>query len=262
METLIPSFKVISGPPPRDARPGEPVALDIEMYGQRKPLHLPTGRFACMSVYLGGDEVYQVYDLHGMREALNRMRPGLWCLQNSLYDLRHLRRFAPVPEVPVWDTLLVSLHLSAGLYKLHGLPELSRRELGVKMEKVVRNEFEKATEMTPEMKQYAAEDAWATRHIALRQMDVKAKGIVSFTPYDEITSKAIWAVLDMRKVRFDKDAFIGLAKTFGDQGRTLQAQLGINVNSTIEARAFAGSILGREMDSTAAAILDPIIGSY
>jgi DNA polymerase-1 len=132
------------------------------------------------------------------------------------------------------------------------------------MEKEVRDDFSKVKvmEMSPEMKQYAGFDALVTWLIGKKQIEQRGQGNLSFVPYDEVTSKAIWAVLDMQKVRFDKDAFVGLAKRFGDEGRALQEKLGINVNSPDQARGLVSSILGREVDTTSATLLDPIIGDF
>jgi DNA polymerase-1 len=252
-------MNLIRGVPPREAREGELVALDIEMYGQTEPLHLPTGRLACLSVAMG-DDVWQVYDLQRFRETIKRMRKGMWCLHNAIYDIRQMKRYADIPIVSLWDTYLVERHLYAGYFTTtYGLIDLARRYLNIQMDKEVRNLFSEASEMTPEMEQYAATDAWVTLRIAEKQMEQKRLGI-DFRSYDLVNAPAIWAIEAMDPVRVDPDGWMALAQRLGDEGRELQATLPCNVNSPAQVKAFVQSILGREIKKTDRETLELLAG--
>ena len=108
---------------PREAKDGEWVSIDIEMYGQEKArLHRPHGVFACISISYGARETYLVEDVQDMRESLRRIRRGQWVLQNAAYDIRQLRRFVDIPQRPVWDTMLVEQGLGNHLPQVVHVP--------------------------------------------------------------------------------------------------------------------------------------------
>jgi len=249
----------IRGVPPREARDGELVALDIEMFGQTLPLHLPTGRLACLSVAMG-DDVWQVYDLQRFRETIKRIRKGHWVFHNAIYDIRQMKRYGEIPIVPVWDTYLVERHLYAGYFTAtYGLADLARRYLNIVMDKEARSLFSEATEMTPEMEEYAAKDALITLRIAEKQMEIRKSG-VDFRSYDVVNAPAIWAIEAMEPVRVDPDGWMALARRLGDEGRQLQAGLPVNVNSPTQVKAYVQSLLGREIRNTSRETLELLAG--
>ncbi len=113
---------------PPEAKDGELVSIDIEMFGQtRARLHRPHGQFACISISFGRGETYQVYLQSELRETLHRLRRGQWILHNSLYDIRQLRRFIDIPQRPIHDTFLIEKALFGGWYLGFALGDLSRR---------------------------------------------------------------------------------------------------------------------------------------
>ena len=146
---------------PREAKEGELVAIDIEMYGQdRSRLHRPHGSFACISISFGPRETYLVEDLPDMRRSLRRIQRGEWVLQNAAYDIRQLRAFVDIPQRPVWDTMLVEQGLFSGWYEDFALEHLARRWLNLILPKDERSNFGKRSTMTEEMRRYAARDAY------------------------------------------------------------------------------------------------------
>lgn len=163
-------------------------------------------------------------------------------------------------ERPIWDIYLVERHLYAGYFtKTYSLKDMARRYLDATLDKETRDAFSDGSEMTQELAQYAAMDAWATAKIAERQMELEHS--LNFDSYHMVNEPVIWAVLDMPPVRVDKDKWVSLAKHLGDEGRKLQATLGdINVNSPVQVRAFAQSLVGRDIKDTTKETLEGLAG--
>src|SRR3990172_486813 len=115
---------------PRPAKNGELVSLDLEIFQQDvTKLHRPGGHFACLSIgYLDGT-VYVVQDQKDVPATLDRIQNGHFCIQNSLYDLRQLRRGAKIKPRPIWDTMICKQDLFGGWYSRFDLANLTRRWL-------------------------------------------------------------------------------------------------------------------------------------
>lgn len=217
---------------PRPAKPHELVGLDIEIYKMSAPrLHRPTGTFACLSIAFEDGSVYQIYELSELREALKRVSKGLWVFQNALFDVRHLRRWADVPERFIWDTMVVEQDLFGGLYEGFSLADLTRRWLGKQMPKEVRNEFSVRDSMTKEMEQYAARDAHDMVKVARHQMNYIEREHEPIPHYTGIDEPAIWAILEMGPVHVDVDRWLAHAKRCEKKGEKLEIELGFNVKS-------------------------------
>src|SRR3990167_3042074 len=224
-------MKLIPGLP-REAKENEWVGIDTEFFGQTKELlHRPHGQMACISIAFGPNEVYQLYEVSELRDALRRLRLGRWILQNASYDIRQLGRFVQIPRRPIWDTMLVEQGLFAGWYSSFGLDDLNRRWSGTKLSKDVRLSFANATRMTQEMKRYAARDAVATYRVAMAQMEYIERELVPMRHYHEIDEPVMWAILDMPPARIDTDGWLRLAEHHGRVGAELEEELGFNVFS-------------------------------
>ena len=156
---------------PRPPLPNESVALDLEIYKMGKRLHRPTGMFACLSIAYSANEVYQVYDLADLAKSMEILDGAQWVFHNSLFDLVHLRRWIRFNARPVWDTLLIEADIFGGYYDEFGLDDLTRRWLHRRLPKSTRELFGGTESMTPEMEQYAADDAVATIRIKDKQAD-------------------------------------------------------------------------------------------
>lgn len=220
---------LIPGLPTRDAEKDELVSLDVEMLRQPMPLHIPRGDFGCLSIGMGKD-VFQIYNTRDLPETLKRIWWGTWTMHNAIYDIRQLRRWVNITERPIWDTLLVEKHLFAGYYTItFGLEDLARRWLRERMNKSIRDKFSDHTEMTLEMKRYAAKDASCTLEIAKRQAELTKT--VSFRSYWEVNEPVLWALLDMPPVRLDTDRWIRISSEMKVKGEILVDQLGFNPNS-------------------------------
>ena len=246
---------------PREARPDELVSVDLEMFGMEK-LHRADGTFASMSIaYLDGD-AYLITDEKDIRPALDRIEQGLWVFQNSLFDLRILRRYTDVPQRFVHDTMIVEMDLFGGWFSRFSLDNLSRRWLSLYMDKEVRKQFEKAAALTPEMEEYAIQDAKVTVAIAEKQREYIYRELDGdFRWYTEIDMPAIWAVLDMQPVLVDVDAWLAYAEIKAVEALERQEALGFNVNSHAVVRRRIEEKLGRKIKNTnEKKTLTPLIG--
>lgn len=235
---------------PRKAKPNELVSIDIEMFEMTKP-HRADGEFAAMSIAYPNGDACLVTDEKAIPDVLDRLDSGLWVMQNALFDLRVLRRYTDVPQRFVHDTMLVEMDLFGGWYSRFDLQNLSRRWLGVFMSKEIRGEFEKAIELTPEMKQYAVNDAILTLQIAQKQRDyiyIELDG--QFPWYMDIDEPAIWAVLDMQPALVDEIAWGEYAEKKIVDAAARQEALGFNVNSHKIVKQHIEEALGRGIRNT------------
>ena len=248
---------------PRVAQPGEVVALDIEMFGQEeKKLHRPTGNFACLSVqFEGEDDVYQIYDTGELAQTFDNLKNGLWVLHNAIYDFRQLRRWEnkhlyPTETRPVYDTMLVEKVLWGGYYDSFRLNDLARRYLDILMEKETREQFELATEMTEEMKQYAALDVTVTLAVRRAQLALDR----DLTVYWEIDMPMIWVLLDMLPVHVDVEKWGAEALKFEELAKEVEGSLGVNVMSWVQVKEFLHKH-GIDVPSTGQEILEEYEGN-
>lgn len=252
---------------PPTVEKGVSVALDIEMFNQEdNRLHRPTGTFACLSICIAGQSVvYQIYKTEEIQEALRRLKDAkYWIFQNALYDLRQLRRWANIPEVMVWDTMLVERHLFGGYYDRFSLADLSRRWLGKRMDKEVRQEFTDSTEMTQEMIKYAAKDAVITGDIFQHQQNFIKEDDVDMRSY-WIDSNAIWAILDMKPIKVDVKRWMETAEKHQKEADYLEQEvLGFNSKSPAKVKKAINAMLpaGERIRSTSKAkVLEPFLAS-
>lgn len=229
---------------PRDIKKGQWVSLDTEFFGQNKDrLHRPHGTFACISIAVEGRaELYQLYDTRDLKKLFLSIKNAQWVFHNALYDIRQLRQFTAIEPRPIWDTMLVEQSMFGGYYQNFSLKDLVRRYLGIVMDKEVRGEFSEATEMSPDMKTYAAKDAVLTLRVARAQYD-RHYDAPGFKACADIDEPMIFPILDMKGTLIDANAWTKTTNEFQDTATKLQDELGINVNSqqqVLKACAAAG----------------------
>lgn len=245
---------------PRPAKKGELVSLDLEVFGQDQDrLHRPTGTFACISIAYS-DEVYQVYDVPDLKRAIKRISPGMWVAHNMLYDLLQLRRWCKVPQRQVWDTMLVERAMWGGYYNMFDLSALSRRYLGYALNKDIRSQFGEATEMTSKMKEYAAQDARATYDIVAHQQAHLDEIGDDLSCYWDIDELAIWSFADMQPSKIDVKGWLKMVEGFARRGQSIEEDLGINVYSHVQVKAYVKTELGIVVPNTnAKKTMEPLI---
>lgn len=231
-------MKILNQIPPQ-LNKGDLVALDVETFGQTKgKIHRPTGTFACLSICSDDKIVYQIYDQKQIPAALKAIDKATWVFHNCLYDLTQLRRFAKIQPRYIHDTMLMDQATNGGMFKTFSLGDLSRRHLNEYMEKDVRTNFETATEMTREMKQYNAKDALKTLKIAKIQVEKYSSepGLRAYVNEDE---PCIFPVLDMAGFPVDKVGWVELIREFQETANRLESELELNVMSAAQVKAYA-----------------------
>lgn len=231
-------MKIINSLPPVASKDAL-VCMDIETFGQQKgKIHRPTGKFACLSICIDGKDVYQIYDEKQMPAVLKAVNAGTWVFHNCLYDLTQMRRFAKIAPRYIHDTMLVDQSLYGGFYATFSLGDLCRRWLGEYMKKDERSNFETATEMTKDMKWYAANDALKTWHIAKKQMEYCDEEMRSRIYYN-IDEPCIFPILDMKGFPVDVEAWKSMIVTFQETADKLETKLGLNVMSAAQVKEYA-----------------------
>lgn len=243
-------MKIIKGLP-REAKEGELVALDVEVFGQTKPLHLPTGDFACLSIsFPKAGENYQFYDHHDIKEALERVDKGTWIFHNAMYDIAQLRRWTTIEERPVWDTMLMELGLFGGYYETFSLDALSRRYLGKGLKKDERERFGEVKKMDRRLEQYAIADSRATIQVMAEQDKyIKGEGLDPIWYWD-IDMPAMWAIMDFEPIKVDVDAWLRLADDMQVLGELADEELGFNSGSPKVTLVRLQEMTGRKIKNT------------
>jgi len=218
---------IVAGLPP-EAKSGQLVCMDVETFGQKKSrLHRPEGTFACLSIRLEhSEDTYQIYDQHDIKKVLSLVKKGTWIFHNSLYDLTQLRRFATIQPRFIWDTMLVDQSMWGGYYDSYSLRSLARRQLGIFMDKEIRNDFETATVMTPEMVEYAAADVDYALQIAVKQQEYRNS--IYFNAYINVDEPMIFPVLDMKPIKIDRPEWTRYVGELAMLAKETEARLGIN----------------------------------
>ncbi len=234
--------------------PDKITGIDTEYYQHEGKLHRPGGTFACLSSSDRGSLLTGQVATRTYLTSLKKRANGLITMHNSLYDVRQLMASGLWPngwEPAVWDTMLVEQGLFGGLYQLNSLADLSRRWLGIYLEKDTVSGFINGSKMTPEMKKYALLDATVTHDIAKEQreyVDETYGGDHSW--YWDIDLPAMWAVLAMPPVRIDVDGWLQHGRDLYDEGMEIQGQLGFNVKSVDDVKSALRSVGIRPGKST------------
>ena len=222
---------------PREARDGEWISLDLEMFSQQEGrLHRPHGSFACLSISFG-DESFLVEDVHDLQECFKRLQAGRWVFHNAAYDIRQLRALVDIKQRPVWDTMLMEAGLFSGWYDKFSLEDTYRRWTGNVISKELRDQFGKRSTLTDDMRNYAMKDASATLEVALAQDAYLSKETISSKHYWTVDEPCLWAVIDMPPAKIDVDGWLKLAEYHEATGLKIQGELGFNVYSHTQTKA-------------------------
>jgi len=210
------------------------VALDVELFNAEKHrLHRPTGKFACLTMCPDGENVYLITSEEMVNIALGRIDNCVWVFHNAQFDLQHLRRWATIPpRRKLWCTLIIDKLLWSGYYDRFKLSDLSRRYLDHFLDKEAVELFEKATELSEEMIQYAGGDVVDTyRNQQAQLAHVETRPDV-WKIWTEIDCPAHWAYLDFQGFRIDVDAWEELAIKNKAKYEELKATFPFNPNSS------------------------------
>ena len=240
------------------------VAIDTEFTGMNaKKLHRPTGTFASLQICIGED-VYIITDESKLVEAWERIKnAGTIVGHNLMFDIRHLRRYIPIQQRKVWCTMLMEQNLWGGYYAIgeFSLADCVRRYLNIKLDKSVRDMFEDATSLTPEMLKYSAEDVYYTLRVYEKQVEEITNRKCGIASYWEVDEPTLWAFLDLKPVKVNTRRWLELASEHEDKGKELEGELGINVNSVQQVKAFIQTQTGITLENAQAETLKALVAS-
>src|SRR3990167_8942382 len=234
------------------------LSLDVEIFGLKKGrFHKPEGVFASLALTNDGQKAYVLTDVKDLKDYFQHLLHDSDCgavLQNASFDIFHLRRWMDFPvRKRFWDTMLCDRILWGGYYEDYSLKGLTRRYLKAHMEKDVRSDFEKATELTDEMIYYNAVDAVATWRIAQEQMKLYKKSHKKV--WEEIDAPAMWAFLEFKGPMIDVEKWEGIAEKNEAIADGIAQEFGFNPRSPKQVKEDLSSI-GIKGESTGAEVLE------
>ncbi len=209
------------------------VAIDLEIFGMRKrKLHRPEGTFACLVISDGVDT--WLFDREDMiQDALDSVKDHRWIMHNSQFDLFHLRRWADVPErVPerLWDTMIIERLMFSGYYDGFSLADLARRYMDVVMDKKVRKEFEKATQLNGRLRKYTADDGMLTYKVYAHQHAawINSGRGENLGKLWALECETIFTALDFKGFKVDEVGWIAVADAYEEKRDTIRESVDFN----------------------------------
>lgn len=239
------------------------VALDTEWYRMDgNKLHRPTtGAFGCMTLCADPDEVYLIEGENTAFFALEAIQDCVWVIHNAKFDITQLRRIAQIAaRAKLIDTMLIEKLLWNGYYEGFALDDLSRRYLGIHLDKSVREQWKIATQMTAEMLDYSAKDASTLLRVWREQKKHITKQVMEV--YQKIDLPALWAILDFRGGALDVEGWKSLAEDNKFHAKRLEEMLDFNPRSTQQAVAKLRERGFRGLPDNKAETLEKFIQKY
>ena len=112
--------------------------------------------------------------------------------------------------------------------------------------------------MTPEMEDYAAQDAIATIQIFSEQANYLRQYHDDLRCYWEVDEPAVWAAMDMKPIRVDVDGWLLLAEENKATAERIKEELGFNPGSPVQTKKALKELLGRSPSDTRAETLKTI----
>lgn len=226
------------------------VSIDIELFGaEETKLHRPTGKFASIALTANGKDVYVVTDKEWLRDIAYTIKNCELVFQNAMFDIFQLRRWIKLPKrLKVWDTMLVDRVMFNGYYDAFNLRALTRRHLGLLMEKDALEQFKTATEMNREMIEYNARDTVAAWWIAQHQKKIIKEPELKV--WNEIDMPAMWAFLDFKGFRVDVKKWEETAIQNKAQAELLKSSFSFNPASWQQVKKYFKEQLKINLPST------------
>ncbi len=234
------------------------VGVDTELFGMEKSrLHRPdNGTFASLQVAIGED-IHIITDVNIVPVLMQRIDNCIWTMHNAKFDLTHIGRWADiVRRDKIWDTMLVDRILYGGYFEKFALADLVRRHLSILMEKEVREGFETATELTPELLEYSAKDPYYTLKVCNEQRKVIDTN--DFKVWREVDLPALWAIKDFKGFRLDVEKWTELAEENERLAQAYKETFEINPASPKQVKEKLLG-LGARVTSTGADVLEELI---
>lgn len=235
------------------------VALDLEIYQMNsRQLHRPSGEFACLTIS-DGETVWMVEKAADVEKALHRVNGCKWVFHNADFDLRHLRRWADVPERSMdkfHDTFLVEKLLWGGWYDSFGLRDLARRYLNLYLSKESRDLFPKSKEMTADMRTYAGRDPLVTWQIYQQQLPILEADKGSSYVWNNIDGPALWAFIDFAGITLNVRKW----KRLTEKWQAVQAEIaGKYLSTNLNAPGQVKQLLSRSKINVANTLAETLL---
>ena len=220
------------------------MALDTEFFGQDKwRLHRPHGKFACLTLcpvdtqtFKDPEDVYVITSPEMIDIALGRVDNTVWSFHNASYDITQLRAYAEILPRNIWDTQIIERILWSGHYDKFSLKDLARRYCDIVMDKEVRDEFRSATELTPKMIQYAADDCYDQARVTQEQYKKVLENPWAFKVWKGVDMPAFWAYQDFMGIRLDVEMWEQMSTKNSAIADELKSGFDFNPNSPIQVK--------------------------
>jgi len=152
--------------------------------------------------------------------------------------------------------MLVDRILYGGYFTNFALSDLVRRHLNILLEKEAREQFETATELTPELLEYSAKDPYYTLKVCNEQRKLVDKN--DFRVWREVDLPALWAIKDFKGFRLDVEKWTELAEKNGTLAQEYKETFELNPASPKQVKEKLLG-LGARIKSTSADVLEELI---
>lgn len=226
-------------------------SIDSEMFGQDKErLHIAHGEFACLTIALDNGKNYVVTKIELLSVVLDALKPLEWIIQNATYDIRQMRRFVQIDPRPIFDPMLVEKDLWGGYYLNFNLGSMVRRYLGLYVEKDKYEDIRTRTISNEVLYNYGVLDSVLALRVAQEQKKLLDENPVIKKVYETTDAPMIWVVLDMQPTKIDTQGWLELAAENESKGRSIEAEIGLNVYAYVKVKERIASELGLHLVNT------------
>jgi DNA polymerase I-like protein with 3'-5' exonuclease and polymerase domains len=207
------------------------VAIDTEFQKMNiKKMHRAHGQFALMTMCYEPETVYYIDNTDDIQYALQGLDNCVWLMHNAKFDITQLRPYANIPpRKKLVDTMLMEKILWSGWYEHFDLQSCVRRYLDRHLDKSLQSAWEDAEVSTPEMLEYACEDAKATLEVWYEQKKHITKSDMQV--YQTVDLPALWSVLDFAGFRVDREKWLELSVTHRKLSDEIDETLPVNPRS-------------------------------
>ena len=249
-------MKIIRGIPPK-LPPNIYLSLDSEWLNMNeKIMHRPiTGRFGLLTMCYQLGEVWYVDNIDDIPKMLEAVEDAVWLIHNAKFDIIQMRRHANIPpRTKLVDTYMMERILWNGYYDHFDEQSLARRYLHEHLDKSLQKAWGTATEITPEMLEYACRDSETLLRIWYEQKKYITK--TDMQVYKTIDLPALWAVLDFKGFRVDSKRWLELSEHHRQLSDEIDEQLPINPRSPKQVKEYLREHGFKGLPSTGEDILE------
>jgi len=249
-------MNIIKGIPPK-LPPNTYCAWDSEFrLMNEKTLHRPTsGVFALLTVCYQPGEVWYIDREEDIPAMLDAIDNTIWLIHNAKFDITQMRRYTNIPpRTKLIDTYMMERILWNGYYDHFDEQSLARRYLHEHLDKSLQKAWGTATEVTQDLLEYACRDSETLLRIWYEQKKYITK--TDMQVYKTIDLPALWAVLEFKGFRVDRDRWLELSEHHRKLSDDLDLQLPINPRSPKQVKEYLREHGFKGLPSTGEDILE------